>query len=140
MNGSHHWLVFSDTPLVPVEVDKLRLRLDSELVWVTRESGSGTFTFHDLYKIDHNWPVVDTVTGTWHMSTGLRYNLAQWKYHPSRRGNLQGLNLLGVLIVTNISTENIHEEILKPETKDKDLMAVYNYRVNMHIRRMFNFT
>ncbi|KAJ8895246.1 hypothetical protein PR048_000571 [Dryococelus australis] len=112
LNGSHHWLVSSDSPQVPRVVDELRLRLDSELVWATRENG--TITLHDLYKIDHNWPVVHTVAGSWHVSTGLKYNLTQWKYHASRRGDLQGLNLLAALMANLLLSPSLPTSVLPP--------------------------
>jgi hypothetical protein len=42
--------------------------------------------------------------------------------------------------VNNIPTENIKEELLKPENKIKDTMATYNYRVFQLLEQFYNFS
>lgn len=42
--------------------------------------------------------------------------------------------------VNNIPTDNIKEEIVKPENRIKDTMATYNYRVFQLLEQSYNFS
>jgi hypothetical protein len=42
--------------------------------------------------------------------------------------------------VNNIPTENLKEELLKPENRKMDAMATYNYRIFQMLEQTYNFT
>jgi hypothetical protein len=42
--------------------------------------------------------------------------------------------------VNNIPTTNLEEELVKPENKDLDSMATYNYEGFLLMQQMYNFS
>jgi hypothetical protein len=42
--------------------------------------------------------------------------------------------------VNNIPTENLEEELLKPENRRMDAMATYNYRIFQMLEQTYNFS
>ncbi|KAJ9573976.1 hypothetical protein L9F63_008634, partial [Diploptera punctata] len=136
-NASFHWVVWSREEHKSVP-DQLNLNIDSEFTWVHPNNTSGKFVLHDLYKINASRSVNSTLAGEWSLKSGLEYTLTE--YVIRRRQNMHLAVFRAGVVVNKIPWENIEEELMKPENRQKDSMATYNYEFYLFLQQMHNFT
>ncbi|XP_021938008.1 uncharacterized protein LOC110838760 [Zootermopsis nevadensis] len=137
LNDSFFWLIWSKTKYTS-DIKTLNLNFDTEMTWVYPETDLSHFTLYDLYKINYSLPINGTLAGYWSPERGLNLILTQSKYE--RRHDMRGTVFTAGIVVNNIPTDNIKEEIVKPENRIKDTMATYNYRVFQLLEQSYNFS
>uniref|UniRef100_A0A0U5A7K3 Putative ionotropic receptor n=1 Tax=Reticulitermes speratus TaxID=60591 RepID=A0A0U5A7K3_9NEOP len=137
INASFNWLVWSKYKFTS-EIDDLSMSIDTEMTWAYPDTSSDRIILHDLYKINYSWPINGTLAGHWTLKEGVVFNLTQYKY--SRRQDLRGIVYTAALVVNNIPTTNLEEELVKPENRALDSMATYNYRGFLLMQQMYNFS
>ncbi|XP_021937956.1 uncharacterized protein LOC110838736 isoform X2 [Zootermopsis nevadensis] len=137
INATFNWLIWSKYKYTP-EIETINLSIDTEMTWAYPDTSLDRTILYDLYKINYSWPVNGTLAGHWTSKRGIIFNLNQYKY--SRRKDLRGIVYKAALVVNNIPTTNLEEELIKPENKAKDSMATYNYKAFLLMQQMYNFS
>ncbi|KAJ9573974.1 hypothetical protein L9F63_008632 [Diploptera punctata] len=135
LNTSFSWLIWSRSAYSDLE--GMNLNMDSEVTWATGEAGF-TVSLHDLYKINFSWSAVSTPAGKWDNTTGLHYNLSEYKY--LRRADLQGLLFNAALVMKDIPTANTASSLTSEDDRHIDCKARYNYALYRRLAEKFNFT